>query len=501
MKQLFQPRSHSTQRHHPDPARAVYEIAAGGPRQLPLPKLDNCSSKLSGLAAAIEKIAAELQRVLGASRIGEFVTGARTAQDLVSALRSRWLTADTLRERMVALQEEIDWLVYASFGIASQACLSEVVRYDALTCPRGDRAFERLTQRRSTIRVKGRPLPIDEAEVAAVGSLPDWAEPTWAARVEAIEQSEELQLLESPVFKRAWRDTDQNTAEPVYRAEKDRSDLYAWFGERLETWASERSRPFTLAQGVAAFQDDPASLVLAEAILGRKDFTLEHIIKELLAATSVPNHPLHTYTNSGLSKWMAWAAVLELQRCEDADGVRREVGAPPEYSQGSRGKSTDFLKNEYWKLRGKLDVPKERFIAFTDVPGREGSDTLYGWAGWTPLQRLKAILAIDEELEDGGVQLADRVALLDSAWRLLPDVAREDATAASRLKAELQALVGTDGPSKEMLDDWRERFPPRGGRGRRKNGKATKKKTRRTKRTAKNESEAHAGEAPGDRTP
>jgi hypothetical protein len=76
------------------------------------------------------------------------------------------------------------------------------------------------------------------------------------------------------------------------------------------------------------------------------------------------------------------------------------------------------------------------------------------------VQRLKAILAIDEELEDAGVLLADRIGLLDSAWRLLPEVAREDSSAATRLKAELQALVGPDGPSRELIQDWRNRFPP-----------------------------------------
>ena len=85
-----------------------------------------------------------------------------------------------------------------------------------------------------------------------------------------------------------------------------------------------------------------------------------------------------------------------------------------------------------------------------------------------------------------------------TAWRLLPDVAREDATAASRLKAELQALVGTEGPSREMLDDWRERFPPPGGRGSRKNGKATRKTSGRKKRSAKKRGDADASEAQGE---
>lgn len=56
--------------------------------------------------------------------------------------------------------------------------------------------------------------------------------------------------------------------------------------------------------------------------------------------------------------------------------------------------------------------------------------------------------------------LADRTGLLDSAWRLLPDVARDDPAAANRLKAELQALVGPEGPSRELIEDWKKRFPP-----------------------------------------
>ena len=33
----------------------------------------------------------------------------------------------------------------------------------------------------------------------------------------------------------------------------------------------------------------------------------------------------------------------------------------------------DFRRPDYWRLRGKLDVPKERFIAVTEVPGRGAS--------------------------------------------------------------------------------------------------------------------------------
>lgn len=164
-----------------------------------------------------------------------------------------------------------------------------------------------------------------------------------------------------------------------------------------------------------------------------------------------------------------------MQRREDA-GERIPSGpVPPEYSQGSRGKSTDFRRNEYWKLRGALDTPRERFIAFTEVPGRGGAETLYGWAGWTPIERLKALLAMDEGLEDAGVVLADRIGVLDSAWRLLPDAAREDPAAAARLKAELQALVGPTGASETLLVEWKVRFPPPTARKPRANAAPTKK--------------------------
>lgn len=166
-------------------------------------------------------------------------------------------------------------------------------------------------------------------------------------------------------------------------------------------------------------------------------------------------HPFHVYKPTGLEKRAAWERTWEEQRKEDA-GLPARPEVPPKYGQG------DFLKAEYFRLRGKLDVPKERFIAFTEIPGRSTGETLYGWAGWTPLERVKALLAMDEECEDQGIQLADRIALLDSAWRLLPDVVRDDAATGSRLKAELQAILGAEGPSTVLLDDWKKRFPPPG---------------------------------------
>lgn len=460
MKQVFHPKSHASQRHHPDPARGVYEFAATGLQSLPVPDFREHRSAFIQLSRLLDETGRRRASLLDRAGIDVLLRSSIDAADLSAKFAARWRDADALRERMVALQEELDWRAYVVFGLAESNCLVAPEKYDALTCPRGERPFERLHGRTSTVRAGGRSLTLDEGEVAPIGTLPSWAEPTWRRRMALLGNSADLKLIETPVFKRAWRDTEQNVAEPEYRLRKIRGDLQDWLADRVETWAAARTEGFSLGQLVAALQDQPAVLLVAEALAGRRDFNLDQLAAQILVGESVPQHRFHLYSNAGLAKRAAWEEVWALQRREDAGEKFSSIPVPPEYSQGSRGKSTDFVRNDYWRVRGRLDVPKERFIAFTEVPWRSGGETLYGWSGWTAQQRLKAILAIDEELEDSSVTLADRIGLLDSAWRLLPDVAREDAAAAARLKAELQSLVGPEGPSRELIEDWKKRFPP-----------------------------------------
>lgn len=273
----------------------------------------------------------------------------------------------------------------------------------------------------------------------------------------------EIALIESANFKRRWYCPD-------YDAE-EQADFTIWLADRVEATVRARSRFCTPDQIVASLQDDARLLAVCQTLTKRRDFSLAQIVANIISDESVPSHRFHTYKPASLAKREAWESMWDCQRREDS-GENAVPEAPPTYVTG------DFLKAEYWRHRGKLDVPKERFITFTEVPGHAGSEVMLGWAGWTPQQRIKALLAEDEDLEDRGVPLSDRVGLLDSAWRLLPDLAREDPLAASRLKAELQALVGPTGPSREMLEEWGKRFPP---------PKAPKKTTERVRKPAREE--------------
>ena len=71
-----------------------------------------------------------------------------------------------------------------------------------------------------------------------------------------------------------------------------------------------------------------------------------------------------------------WERVWELQRAEDGSEDVGVIPIPPKYSQA------DFRSAIYWKLRGKLDVPKERFVLIPNAERGADPSAVVGWAGW-----------------------------------------------------------------------------------------------------------------------
>lgn len=365
--------------------------------------------------------------------------------------------------QMVGLQEELDWLSYRIYGLVDEVEILDPA--DTPLIVPGQRSFEfplaqADAERRSALLRGETP---DEAPTAWF-TLQGWTPFTEIpadlplryrklvdTRLGIIATNRDIALIEQATYKRRWYRPDYDADEKAAMAE--------WLADRAEEAARTRGTPVTARQVAADCQADPRINAVAEVYSGQRAFDLEAIFSDVLGAESVPSHPYHLYSETGLAKRAAWEQTWEMQRREDAcEPVTPPV--PPSYTQA------DFRKGEHFRMRGKLDVPKERFIAFTEVPGREGRDALFGWAGWTAKERVRALLALDEQLEDDGVPREDRIGVLDSAWHLLPDVAREDAEAASRFRAELQALVGQYGPSPQQLAQWKERYAPGSTRGR-----------------------------------
>jgi len=186
-------------------------------------------------------------------------------------------------------------------------------------------------------------------------------------------------------------------------------------------------------------QQDPDFMQVGALYRHSDTFHLQTLIDDLIEAESVPLLPILRYKPTGLRKRTEWEHTWTLQRQEDAIDARtqlptdhpdhlsllqakdlktREIGTipvPPKYT------SADFLKSHYWRLRGKLDVPKERWVSFPHCEGNDGKMAI-AWAGYDHLQLTQALsdyyINIKENL--GGSEDPRLVPILACLLELLP---------------------------------------------------------------------------------
>ena len=251
-------------------------------------------------------------------------------------------------------------------------------------------------------------------------------------RIEAIEKNSSIALIEQPEYKRRWND------EP-WEAQQERA-LRSWLLDRLEApslWSEPR---LTTAAALAdRMREDQEFLQVAELYTGRPDFDVAKLVAGLVEEQSVPLLPVLRYKPSGLRKRAAWERTWDLQRREDEIDARtklpasdpehlaqeaaaalkaREIGAvpvPPRYV------SADFRKGTWWRLRGKLDVPKERFFSLPFCEREADPSLVIGWAGWNALDQSRAVAAYFTQMREQEGWMAERLTpLLAALLELLP---------------------------------------------------------------------------------
>lgn len=102
------------------------------------------------------------------------------------------------------------------------------------------------------------------------------------------------------------------------------------------------------------------------------------------------------------------------QRAEDEGS-----GVAP--SVPSRYHDEDYATEAIAVLRGKLDVPKERFISYPGCESDNDGEPVYGWAGWDHLQRAKALASLYLNRKDVEGWTADRLTpMLAGLLELIP---------------------------------------------------------------------------------
>jgi hypothetical protein len=429
MKQVFYPKATasgdiSTEKGKPEANR--YEIAGTGLLNFPIPELEkNDWDALVTVTGKLDKLATEFSLYSGNSLIEMWQAEGKNLAELIEDGEQ---ASDRIKRQMIYLQEELDWLVYRLYGLIDQ---SFPIYADA-AIDKGDRPY------------------LWTSATAPASLTPELVE-VFTARRKMVREVSSLRFIETPVFKRPWlgRQGVYGSGSRTYR-EQARDAVEKWLLTRLETYFHDadrmvsgedeaataaklaRIRPLcarfaggseprlvSVRQLAATAQTDPQWVEAATVFSGRADFDVPQLVEKLVLAESVPALPAQHYKPVGVRKREEWERTWDLQRAEDAveeevrgnnPGVNEEelkkkirqaqlvkvgdIPVPPKYSD------KDFLKSSYWKLRGKLDVPKERWVVYPGMEGGHDASPVIAWAGWDHAQQAAALTGFYQQAKE-----------------------------------------------------------------------------------------------------
>src|SRR5690606_5121896 len=146
--------------------------------------------------------------------------------------------------------------------------------------------------------------------------------------------------------------------------------------ENPELWRDAHGAvTLSVAQLADKVRGDSELREVLALLAGSSQFDVVQTLTALLKDEAVPYLAALRLKESGMTKFREWQQVWDLQRREDK-GEELTIPVPPRYT------SADFRSTAAWRARGKLDVPKERFIAYPGVLRAGDSSPVIGWAGW-----------------------------------------------------------------------------------------------------------------------
>lgn len=270
--------------------------------------------------------------------------------------------------RLLCFQEEIDWAIYRMFGLHESEMLPNI---ENRTIPTS-RPFEiRLVPAGTTPSVvfdpDGRRIHPELAEVDSD------VRRIWTARVGAIARNPDLAVLEDFPYKRRLTILSEFDA----KADLDSSRSF------------EKTRQKVIEERLLQITEDRISTF--KNVVRTKDVDPDIERTDRACEYAVPFALAFTLSDTGFEKHRQWRQTWALQRREDLGEAVGEIPVPPKYDQ------KDFRDANYWRLRGKLDVPKERFISYPGCEKDGDPSPLIGWAGWNHLQRAQALVALYQE--------------------------------------------------------------------------------------------------------
>lgn len=338
-------------------------------------------------------------RQLAASQPAALLTaadaGTQTLPTRVSLDAARDSAAQ-LRRLMIARQEELDWRCYRLYGLLPIETMAKSIEYDApIEVALGERAFEIVLARRVAAGTEATTW-FERHGSTPITDIPShWPEDyrqVVQRRIDLIETDRNIRLIERPEYKRRWNSPQWNDLE--------QAALRDWLLARMElprywlTSADQATQLTSTSRLADAARLDADFMQIAALYAGHADFDPAQLVAVLVASEAAPFLPVLRYTEAGLRKRTQWEDTWALQRREDAGEDVGNIPVPPKY------KSTDFLKTDVWRLRGGLDVPKERWISYPGCERGADGSLVIAWAGWVHLQQATALASYYLDMKD-----------------------------------------------------------------------------------------------------
>jgi uncharacterized protein DUF7008 len=412
--------------------------------------------RLGTLSSQIDKCSAQFGELSARRAIQEGVSaGTGEITELFLAFEEKRLA---LRSSMVLLQEELDFTVYAMYGLAESSLLCDQWEWPNVTVEVGSRPFEILQQSN-----------VDGCSVPS-GIPSSWPEPLrllWQLRIDAIRESKDISLIEDDHYKRRWIGR-QGLFNHAARQNELSDACRAWLLERLEQDCFPPRLELTSTARLADIAGaDSEFLTVASLYRGRPDFDLAALVAALVEGESVPFLPVLRYTATGMRKRSLWERTWAEQR---QSSLRPEdIAVPPLYID------KDFAKSDIKRLRGPLDVPKERWISYPHCSTDSDPTLVVGWAGWNHLEQGTALVAYYDARKREGWTAERLKPLLAGLDQLIPWIHQWhpeiDPEYGETAGQSFQHMLESDGHELGLtLDDVRNWTPPE------KPAKASKKK-------------------------
>ncbi|NJA55273.1 BREX-2 system adenine-specific DNA-methyltransferase PglX [Streptomyces sp. NEAU-H3] len=371
-----------------------------------------------------------------------------------SCLREAHITRNHVLNQMVAMQEELDWQVYSIYNLhdADLTYSGKIPEIEP-----GQRAFEIVLARQIEAGAVATKWFTHHGHTPTTAIPSHWPEDYRALvqkRIDVIESNRAIGMIERPEYKRRWATEGWDSMR--------QKALKSWLLDRIEDrsyWFDANGNPTvtTLARLTESLSVDEDFTSVADLYAPRQD--LAKTVRDLLAEEHVPFVSALRYKPAALKKRADWEHVWDLQREEDAAPdepakrkIRERTPVPPKYT------SADFLKPSYWRARGKLDVPKERFVSYGTLNTQ--SPELYGWAGWDHLEQA---LALASYIQTAGLGNEEIVPYLAGLLELQPWLdqwygeydAEFGASPAAEILAFRQQKQGELGLTDDTLRAWR----------------------------------------------